>query len=189
MGEAILVRHGGGGNVNFPDGWNEQAIGKAYEAITKADPIMLKRMGLWESGVNKVNDPDILPPIVRCLEWSTDDTYLTVGHVYSTYITIYKGNGDTFTKIANPLTLPTSIVSSVRFSPSDGTYLAIGNSSQSIIIYKSDVYDSIQKITKKNQYFTYSPPEWKFGIAMETISAGNVGKVILFPKIYNLPSL
>ena len=45
-------------------------------------------------------------------------------HASSPYITIYKQNGDTFTKLPNPPTLPTGDGYGVAFD-STGTYLAV----------------------------------------------------------------
>src|SRR5690606_2421748 len=102
MGEALLVRRGSVG-TGFPDGWKEQTVGRAWENITKNDPIMLKRMGVWEDGVNKVNDPSTLPTGDGFgVSFSPDGNYLAVGHSSSPYVTIYKRNGDTFTKLPNP---------------------------------------------------------------------------------------
>ena len=39
--------------------------------------------------------------------FSSDDTYMAVAHQNSPFITIYKRSGDTFTKLADPATLPT----------------------------------------------------------------------------------
>src|SRR5690606_4456614 len=95
--------------------------------ITKNDPIMLKRMGVWEDGVNKVNDPSTLPTGDGFgVSFSPDGNYLAVGHSSSPYVTIYKRNGDTFTKLPNPSTLPINTVFGVSFSP-DGNYLAVGH--------------------------------------------------------------
>jgi len=63
-------------------------------------------------------------------------TYLAVGMEASPYIHIYKRSGDTFTKLTNPVVLPTSGFRDLDFSP-DGTYLAGGcTNSPYIYIYK-----------------------------------------------------
>ncbi len=147
---------------------------------------MYKRSG---DVFTKVVNPDTLPSYdgYSCT-FSPDGNYLAVGHSSSPFITIYKRNGDVLTKVANPSTLPSSSIQGCVFSP-DSSYLMITYTTPPYVtIYKSDVYDSIQKITKKNQYFSFSPPEWKFGVAMETKAAGETGKVNLFPKIYNMPN-
>src|SRR5690606_37368314 len=51
-------------------------------------------------------------------------TYLAVAHEGSPYITIYKCDGDTFTKADNPSTLPTGMGNNCAFDPT-GTYLAV----------------------------------------------------------------
>jgi hypothetical protein len=64
-----------------------------------------------------------------------------VAHNNSPFITIYKRDGDTFTKLANPDVLPTSTGNGTAFSL-DGNYLSIVQySSPYIIIYKSRFID------------------------------------------------
>jgi len=41
---------------------------------------------------------------------------LAVAHASSPYVTIYSRSGDTFTKLANPATLPTGLGGGVTFS-------------------------------------------------------------------------
>jgi len=67
---------------------------------------------------------------------SEQRTYLAVGHATTPYITIYKRSGDTFTKLANPATLPPNVGYGTAFSP-DGTYLAVSHTTTPFItIYK-----------------------------------------------------
>jgi lipopolysaccharide export system protein LptC len=61
---------------------------------------------------------------------------MAVAHFTSPFITIYKRSGDTFTKLANPATLPASTGNGVAFS-SDDTYMAVAHSTSPFItIYK-----------------------------------------------------
>jgi hypothetical protein len=61
---------------------------------------------------------------------------MAVGHSTTPFIAIYKRSGDTFTKLANPATLPTGIGQDVAFS-AEGTYMAVGHDSTPFIaIYK-----------------------------------------------------
>jgi hypothetical protein len=61
---------------------------------------------------------------------------MAVAHPTSPFITIYKRSGDTFTKLADPATLPTGTGVSVAFS-SDDTYMAVAHvNSPFITIYK-----------------------------------------------------
>src|SRR5690606_11596606 len=63
--------------------------------------------------------------------------YLAVAHWNSPYITIYKRSGDTFAKLANPATLPSSNGYGCAFDPT-GTYLAVAHdASPYITIYKA----------------------------------------------------
>ncbi len=51
-------------------------------------------------------------------------------------VTIYKRTGDTFTKLANPVTLPTGTAHGVAFS-ADGIYMSVGHEkSPYVTIYK-----------------------------------------------------
>ena len=50
--------------------------------------------------------------------FSPDGTHMAVGHATSPYITIYKREGDTFTKLANPSGLPAGEVYGAAFWPS-----------------------------------------------------------------------
>ena len=70
-----------GGGKSFPDGWNEITEGRAFENITKADAIMFKKMGIWEDGANKINNPSTLPANNGIsAAFSPDGTYLAVAH-------------------------------------------------------------------------------------------------------------
>ncbi len=179
---AVLPAGNGQGCCFSPDG--------NYLAVGHYGPPYLtiyKRNG---NTFTKLADPTILPiGSEGACAFSPDGNYLAVGGSNAPYLIIYKRNGDTFTKLPDPTNSPTSGPYSCSFS-TDGNYLAVGlYGSPFLIIYKSDAYDSIQKITSKSQYF-YSPPtEWKFGIAMETKSTGEIGKVTLFPKLYNLSNM
>lgn len=61
----------------------------------------------------------------KCVAFSADGKYLAVGHALTPFITIYKINGDTFTKI-NPFdNLANAAAVCLKFSP-DFQYLAAG---------------------------------------------------------------
>jgi hypothetical protein len=63
---------------------------------------------------------------------------MAVGHDTSPYITVYKRDGDTFTKLPNPASLPTGNGQSVAFS-SDATYMAVAHgTSPYVTVYKRD---------------------------------------------------
>ena len=178
---AVLPAGGGEGCSFSPDG--------NYLAVTyDGEPylIIYKRNG---DTFTKLTNPAVLPiGGTQACTFSSDGNYLAVGSANLPFLIIYKRNGDTFTKLPDPTNVtPTAMNSS--FS-SDGNYLAVScYQPPYVTIYKSDAYDSIQKLVRKSQYF-YSPPaEWKFGIANETKSAGEIGKVTLFPKIYNLSNV
>ena len=86
-------------------------------------PSTTRELTMWKDEYGK-----IYFPLVK--------TYLCIAHYVSPYLTIYKRSGDTFTKLANPATLPTGIGISAAFS-ADGTYLCIAHYvSPYLTIYK-----------------------------------------------------
>ena len=87
----------------------------------------------------KLTDPAILPTGEGYgTAFSHDSTYLAVAHYEFPRITIYKRDGDTFTKLANPAILPTGSGNSTAFSH-DSMYLAVAHlNSPRITIYKRD---------------------------------------------------
>jgi hypothetical protein len=95
--------------------------------------------------------------------FSTDGTYLAVAHIGSPFITIYKRDGDTFTKLANPATLPPFIGYGTAFS-TDGTYLSVVHKNGPFItIYKRDG-DTFTKLPNPSTL----PPEDSYGTAFST---------------------
>ena len=68
--------------------------------------------------------------------FSRDGVFVAFSSTAAPYIFIYKRSGDTFTKLANPATLPTGEASGVAFSQ-DGLYLFVSlRASPYIFIYK-----------------------------------------------------
>jgi WD40 repeat protein len=140
MAEGFIVRKGGGGDkIETPNG-SEFIVAKATELIESGASIKIDRVN---KNLLKLNEPDvILPYSGRSVDFSFDGTYLAVGHEDSPYISIYKRDGDTFTKLANPSVLPGSqswhSVNGLDFS-SDSIYLALAHTSFPYIsIYKRD---------------------------------------------------
>lgn len=88
----------------------------------------------------KLPDPAVLPVgSTLGAAFSHDSAYLAVGVTHTMpnepHLLIYKRNGDTFTKLADPMQ-PGGIISSVTFSH-DSTYLAVGHSASPYVsIYK-----------------------------------------------------
>ena len=85
-----------------------------------------------------VTAPDVQPTsALRGLSFSPGGgTYLAVSTASSPRLSIYKRSGDTFTKLADPASLPTNQGREVAFSH-DSTYLAIATyGSPYIVIYK-----------------------------------------------------
>ncbi len=66
--------------------------------------------------------------VTRCVDvsFSPDGNYLAVASEGAPFLVIYKRNGDTFTKLPNPVTIPTGVSNGVSFSP-DGIYLAVAH--------------------------------------------------------------
>ena len=70
--------------------------------------------------------------------FSPNSDYLAVAHISSPYITIYKRDGDTFTKLANPSVMPPGQSLACTFSP-DGVHLVVASmTSPYLTIYKRD---------------------------------------------------
>ena len=67
---------------------------------------------------------------------SMNGQFMAVVHSASPYVTIYEISGTTFTKLSNPLSLPTGIGRGVSFSP-NGQFMAVGHdSSPYVTIYE-----------------------------------------------------
>ena len=79
------------------------------------------------------------------VDFSHDSTYMAVAHNVTPFITIYKRNGDVFTKLPDPETLPASTVEGVSFSH-DSTYMAVAHwATPFVTIYKrnGDVFTKL----------------------------------------------
>lgn len=64
------------------------------------------------------------------------EKFLAVAHNTSPFVTTYRQDADTFTKLADPAVLPTGVGRSVAFS-ADGTYMAVGYAASPFVaIYK-----------------------------------------------------
>lgn len=106
----------------------------SYNTTTYAD--LYARLGnVQVDGL--IADPATPPPAyARDLSFSLDNNYLAVSHGTSPYITIYSRSGDTFTKVTNPSSLPSTVSYCCEYDPT-GIYLAAGHSSSPYItIYK-----------------------------------------------------
>ena len=84
-----------------------------------------------ESLDNYTSNPTITPSTLPTgtgygVAFSPDGNYLSVAHNTTPFVTIYRRDGDTFTKLANPSTLPTGTGRGVAFSP-DGNYLSVAH--------------------------------------------------------------
>lgn len=52
----------------------------------------------------------------KSVSWSTDGVYLAVGHQESPFLSLYKRNGDTFTKLSPPVSIPSDDVFGLAWS-------------------------------------------------------------------------
>jgi WD40 repeat protein len=112
--------------------------GKLLENVNALDTVDVTAVNV---GLIKLPDPATLPAggAIGGLAFSPNGDYLAVRHSTAPRLTIYKRSGDTFTKLTDPSTLPTSNPNDDRgnqisFS-TDGTYLAVSNGS-GVIMYK-----------------------------------------------------
>jgi len=106
---------------------------------------------LGESLDNYTSNPTITPSTLPTgtgygVAFSPDGNYLSVAYAVAPFITIYRRDGDTFTKLTNPSTLPTGVGFGVAFSP-DGNYLSVAHDTTPYItIYRRDG-DTFTKLT------------------------------------------
>src|SRR5690554_1483990 len=78
----------------------------------------------------------VMPAVMAAASARKSGTYLVVAHDSSPHVTIYKRNGDTFTKLDDPAALPGGVGYGAAFSP-DGAYLAVAHyTSPHVTIYK-----------------------------------------------------
>jgi len=95
----------------------------------------------WSPGYNSVANLTIpaSPPTqaVDCVDWSPDGKYVAIHASAGPVLWWYKRDGDTFTKMADPVYNPTGGSGSLAWSP-DGQYLAIGLSFATpyVVVYK-----------------------------------------------------
>jgi len=124
----------------------------------------------------RLTDPIDVPAngVVGC-SFSSDDTYLAVVSTGNPQLIIYKRTGDTFTKLADPTSIPT-IGSSYdcQFSP-DNSYLVLVNNGNSpeVFIYKrnQDVFTAmINPLTLPASAYrcAWSPDGTYLAFALET---------------------
>ncbi len=87
----------------------------------------------------KIAEPIATNPYVNCLHFSNDGLYLVATSTNGSKLYIYKRNGDTFTQLPDPSTMPAQS-GNVEFSP-DSNHLAVVYSSTS-------PYGNIYKISE-----------------------------------------
>ena len=131
------------------------------ETISKNDAVYMEEIFAYDT---KLTDPAELPPSTgRGVAFSSDDTYMSVAHSTSPYITIYKRSADTFTKLTDPATLPANTGNGVAFS-SDDTYMSVAHSNSPFItIYKRSA-DTFTKLTDPAEL----PPSTGRGVAFSS---------------------
>ncbi|MFA6427633.1 MAG: LamG-like jellyroll fold domain-containing protein [Candidatus Magasanikbacteria bacterium] len=105
---------------DWPQGYNIFATTPENVSST----IVVSRESDTIERLTKLPDPTIIPAgFGRSVEFSPDGNYLAVGHDVAPFISMYRRNGDTFTKLDIP-SGPTQWIVSMDFS-SDGVYLAV----------------------------------------------------------------
>lgn len=104
--------------------------------------------------LTEITDIDIMPTgEVNSVFFTKDDSYLYTSHNNSPYITVYKRDGNTFTKLANPMELPPSTSTKMAMDETE-TYLAVGHAiSPYLTIYKKNG----ETLTKLNDCFDVIP--------------------------------
>jgi len=82
--------------------------------------------------------PGIMAAQMRVGGAAPADFFMSVAHSTSPFVTIYDQDGDTFTKLANPASLPAGDGQGVAFS-ADGVYMSVAHSTSPFVtIYKRD---------------------------------------------------
>jgi hypothetical protein len=95
----------------------------------------------------KLANPTTLPTGTgRSVSFSSDASYLAVGHSTSPFITVYSRSGSTLTKLANPSTLPANNVYGVAFDAS-ASYLAVASETSPRLSVYSRSGSTLTKLT------------------------------------------
>jgi hypothetical protein len=114
--------------------WSPNGV---YMAVVASEPnLIIYKFNSNNDTFTKLDQPNILPSSDGFgVAWSPDGTYMSIAHNTNPFITIYKRNGDIFTKLDNPA-IPTGTGFGVAWSP-DGTYMSIAHATNPFItIYK-----------------------------------------------------
>ena len=77
--------------------------------------------------------------------WSRDGVYLAVAHATSPFVSIYKRDGNTLTKLSNPATLPAGIGYGVAWDKT-GKYLAVAHATSPFVTVYSRSSDTFTKV-------------------------------------------
>lgn len=98
---------------------------------------IFKKKGLTNT-YDKLLNPTFPGSAIWGMDSSPDGKFLAAAIASTPYISIYKRNGETFTLLSNPASLPTGSGRDVAFSP-DNKYLAVGHGTTPFVtIYKRD---------------------------------------------------
>jgi 6-phosphogluconolactonase (cycloisomerase 2 family) len=90
----------------------------------------------------KLPDPSVLPAVSTTIlfknAWSSNGRFLSVAHNLTPFITIYERDGTTFTKLADPGTLPTGGGRANAWAP-DARFLSVAHATTPFVtIYERD---------------------------------------------------
>jgi 6-phosphogluconolactonase (cycloisomerase 2 family) len=96
----------------------------------------------------KLANPSALPGGAQNgkLAWSPDGSFLAIAHRNSPFVTVYSVSGTTFTKIADPATLPASHGTGVSWHPS-GNYLSVAHENTPFVSVYSRSGSTLTKMT------------------------------------------
>ncbi len=136
-----IIKAGEGGDELVING-SSDLVGVYQETIEKGDTVYSVEEPAsggttqWDDNATKLSGINMDDVYTNAFAWSSDDRYLAHSINGEPYVSIYKRAGDTFTKLANPSTLATGVVTGVSFSPND-EYLALSHTNSPFVtIYK-----------------------------------------------------
>lgn len=137
----------GQGGAGFPTGWKEELTAEVVgSAILKNDPVVTCKYGNYDTTIDKISSPSVLPAgRGKGCSWSPDGVYLAIAHWTAPYITVYKRENDVLTKLANPDVAPTGSSEGCSWSP-DGVYLAVAHSVTPFLTIYKRTGDTLTKL-------------------------------------------
>jgi len=74
--------------------------------------------------------------LASAISWAPNGNFVAIGHQTSPYISIYQRSGITFTKIADPSTLPVTSVDAIAWTPNSEILVVGHGSSPNLTLYQ-----------------------------------------------------